>query len=533
MTSRTLRRAQATTTATSATTTTQQKGSRTRTRDATDVVRRVGKRKADDILPTTKRAKRATTLNGTSSIGQPTLNEIPACASHPRPSRRLFVFGGSEMGVLGLGVLPNNITRPRLHAWFEDAVAKGILGGDGAGVETAAAGGMHTLVIDEAGKVWSFGVNDDAALGRQTTQVPDPDNPGQFIDNTTLESQPMQVQKLSDGGFRPVQVAASDNFSIALSDNGELRVWGTFRSSNGLLGFNTISPTQLVPVDLPLLRKSKFVSIVCGANHVLALTNTGRVWVWGDGEKGRLGRRIVERRPVNALVPERLALKNIILIGAGDYHSFAQDARGIVYAWGENSAHQTGVDTDDTVLWTPTEVDALHPDELGGRRVVQISCGEHHSLFLLSDGSVLACGRADDGQTGLADDHPRMRDTAQKSAATRNVRTPTFVTFPPPPSADNPNPALGPYSSDTQDGPSNPMVQVAAASRHNLAVSRLGHVYSWGLGLQGQLGLGPAIDEQRTPTRVINTALAAGWKIDHVSAGARHCILLAVKLAQA
>ena len=43
----------------------------------------------------------------------------------------------------------------RLHAWFEDAVDRGgVLGNErGAGLEAIAAGGMHTLAVDEDGKV--------------------------------------------------------------------------------------------------------------------------------------------------------------------------------------------------------------------------------------------------------------------------------------------------------------------------------------------------------------------------------------------
>lgn len=33
----------------------------------------------------------------------------------------------------------------------------------------AAAGGMHTVALADDGTVWSWGVNDEGALGRQTT----------------------------------------------------------------------------------------------------------------------------------------------------------------------------------------------------------------------------------------------------------------------------------------------------------------------------------------------------------------------------
>lgn len=59
------------------------------------------------------------------------------------------------MGQLGLGTtVMNEQSSPKLHAWFESAIAGGVLGEEeGAGIERVAAGGMHTLVIDELGRV--------------------------------------------------------------------------------------------------------------------------------------------------------------------------------------------------------------------------------------------------------------------------------------------------------------------------------------------------------------------------------------------
>lgn len=78
-------------------------------------------------------------------------------------------------------------------------------------------------------QVRSWGINDNAALGRITTDVPDPKNPGQMIPNEDLESYPFVVETLGQDGFRAVQVAAGDSISVAISEKGELRAWGSFR----------------------------------------------------------------------------------------------------------------------------------------------------------------------------------------------------------------------------------------------------------------------------------------------------------------
>lgn len=199
------------------------------------------------IKPRSTPSKLATSKSAHKARGTAQINVVPQHAPHLRPARQLFIFGNGNFGQFGLGTdTLGEIARPRLHAWFESAVQSGVLGGDGAGIEQAYAGGMHTLVIDEAGKVyshpaylssahagslqvWSWGVNDSAALGRPTVNVPDPDNDGEFIETEILETQPMAVKSLDDEGFRAVKIVAGDSISVALGSKGELRAWGSFR----------------------------------------------------------------------------------------------------------------------------------------------------------------------------------------------------------------------------------------------------------------------------------------------------------------
>lgn len=98
-------------------------------------------------------------------------------------------------------------------------------------------------------QIWSWGINDNAALGRKTTGVPSDNDPAVMKPNDELESNPMVIESLieeppksgavqADAGakvkkptFRAVQVDAGDSISVALSDDGQLRAWGSFRVS--------------------------------------------------------------------------------------------------------------------------------------------------------------------------------------------------------------------------------------------------------------------------------------------------------------
>ena len=90
-------------------------------------------------------------------------------------------------------------------------------------------------------QIWSCGVNDDAALGRVTQEVPNPEKPGEFLDIDTLTAVPHPVQNLMAENFRAVIIAAGDSISAAISSAGDLRVWGSFRVSGVLPYFRRYS----------------------------------------------------------------------------------------------------------------------------------------------------------------------------------------------------------------------------------------------------------------------------------------------------
>ena len=313
----------------------------------------------------------------------------------------------------------------------------------------------------------------------------------------------------------------------------------------------------VAPTALPAFAKNPVCQVACGEDHVLALTTSGTIYTWGNGVNFQLGRKIMERRKTNGLRPEPLHLRDIVLVSAGNHHSFAVDKTGVVYAWGLNQMRQTGVSDErggeESHIKMPTVVDALHPDKHGGAKVVQISGGEHHSIFLFDNGEVWGCGRSDVGRLGLADDHPakleikkRYREELEEIMAQRSskaheagegsqtsdqepirlvedslVREPVRIPFPPPPTDDEPTPDLPPY----EDGVSSTkIVGISVGERYNFAYDESGIAYSWGEGSVNQLGLGK-VEEVKVPTRVHNTALKT-YQVVGASAGGQHVLLV-------
>ncbi|KAH0839851.1 regulator of chromosome condensation 1/beta-lactamase-inhibitor protein II [Lanmaoa asiatica] len=434
---------------------------------------------------------RKPTLNGLLAVPEehqqlkPYFNPLPIPTAHPRPANQLFVWGAGNFGQFGMGPdFLDEFSFPKRNTWIDAKIKEGVFGSEGAGLEAVAAGGLHTLFIDEKGTVWSCGVNDDAALGRVTTDVPDPDNPGSFIDIDTITSYPYPLQSLVDENFRAVRIAAGDSVSAAISSDGALRVWGSFRANEGSLGFSSDARHEFLPVSiLHLAHKpgdsEKAVSVVAGNNHLLVLTTHGNVYAWGAGEHGQLGRKIIDRRKIHGTVPEKIALgtrsNRAVVIGAGNYCSFAVDESGDVWGWGLNSMGQTGLDVSDEIQ-SPKRINSLSKGALEGDVVIQIAGGEHHTLFLTADGKVYACGRCDSGQLGLKDDDEKYKARPNKD----------FVVEPIPVSFDN-----------SRD----PIVHISVGTHNNMAISKDGLLYAWGAETQGELGVKEK--EAKTPTPVV------------------------------
>ena len=88
----------------------------------------------------------------------PYLNPRPTPPEHGRPAAQLWVWGTGSDGQFGTGPSEQELNTerrsPRQNRWFEEQVAAGTFGKEpGAGVEAIAAGGLHTMFIDENGAV--------------------------------------------------------------------------------------------------------------------------------------------------------------------------------------------------------------------------------------------------------------------------------------------------------------------------------------------------------------------------------------------
>ncbi|MCC7386067.1 MAG: hypothetical protein IT384_29735 [Deltaproteobacteria bacterium] len=341
-------------------------------------------------------------------------------------------------------------------------------------------------------------------------------------------------------GRTAVQVAAGDEHTCALLDDGSIKCWG--RSQYGQLGLGTYSTIgdsasemgdALPRVDLGTDQHA--VAVAAGSRHTCAILVGGAVKCWGNGTSGQLGYEDTRLRGgIAADMGDNLPAVNLgtgrtaIAIAAAEWNTCALLDDQTIKCWGDNQVGQLG--QGDTVQRgsSPGQMGgALPAVNLGsGRTAVAVDIGVGHACAVLDDGSAKCWGSG--GHLGLGsgaflgDSPGEMGDAlpALDPGTGRRVRSLVVGTYHSCASLDdhhlkcwgqNSAGQLGIGGQLTQgDEPFEmgdqlpravlrscgafecqlPVAQVASGQHHECALFQDGTVKCWGINNYGQLGLG-------------------------------------------
>ncbi|XP_038694554.1 ultraviolet-B receptor UVR8-like isoform X2 [Tripterygium wilfordii] len=273
-------------------------------------------------------------------------------------------------------------------------------------------------------------------------------------------------------GVRIKQIACGDSHCLAVTMEGEVLSWG--RNQNGQLGLCT-TEDSLVPQKIQVFQGIPIKMVAAGAEHTAAITEDGVLYGWGWGRYGNLG--LGDRN--DRLVPEKVSTVNgerMVMVACGWRHTVSVSSSGGLYTYGWSKYGQLGHgDFEDHLV--PHKLEALR-----GSFISQIAGGWRHTMALTADGKLYGWGWNKFGQVGVGDNVDHC--------------SPVHVTFP----------------------HEQKIVQVSCGWRHTLAITVRQNVFSWGRGINGQLGHGESVD--RNTPKMIDALSFDGSSGQHIESSA-------------
>ncbi|KAL3824139.1 hypothetical protein ACJIZ3_020168 [Penstemon smallii] len=313
----------------------------------------------------------------------------------------IFSWGEEVGGRLGHGV-EADISHPKLIGSLS-----------GKSIEMVACGQYHTCAVTFSGDFYTWG---DGSLN------------GDLLGHGSESSHwiPKRVGRPIDG-LQVSFVSCGPWHTALLTSSGQLFTFGD--GTFGALGHGNRNGSS-VPREVEALKGLRTVRVACGVWHTAAIvevtTSTsssgqterlfGKLFTWGDGDKGRLGHGDKESR----LVPECIASlieTNFTRVSCGNNITVALCTSGRVYTMGSNSHGQLG----------SSLTDGRYPTCIGGNigdgYVEDVACGAHHVAILTSKAEVYTWGKGINGQLGHGDIDDRNTPTLVEFFKDKQVKS--------------------------------------------------------------------------------------------------------------
>ncbi|XP_030663063.1 X-linked retinitis pigmentosa GTPase regulator isoform X7 [Nomascus leucogenys] len=188
----------------------------------------------------------------------------------------------------------------------------------------------------------------------------------------------------------PVHLSCGDEHSAVVTGNNKLYMFGS--NNWGQLGLGSKSAVSK-PTCVKALKPEKVKLAACGRNHTLVSTEGGNVYATGGNNEGQLGLGDTEERNTFHVISFFTSEHKIKQLSAGSNTSAALTEDGRLFMWGDNSEGQIGL-KNVTNVCVPQQVTI-------GKPVSWISCGYYHSAFVTTDGELYVFGEPENGKLGL------------------------------------------------------------------------------------------------------------------------------------
>ncbi|ESQ28266.1 hypothetical protein EUTSA_v10018063mg [Eutrema salsugineum] len=317
--------------------------------------------------------------------------------------------------------------------------------------QNIACGRCHAVLVTKQGEIFSWGDGTGGKLGHGLEKD---------------AYQPKFISSVRGIGFK--SLACGEFHTCAVTQSGDLYSWG---DGTSFLGHGSESCCWIPKRVTGVLQGVHVSYVACGLWHTSVLASSGQLFTFGDGSFGALGHGDRESSSVPREV-ENLSGLRVMKVACGVWHTAAvvevaneaSDAElcsscGQLFTWGDGDNGQLGHGGDDAKL-LPECVTSLKNEN-----ICQVACGHSLTVSLTSKGHVYTMGSMVYGQLG----NPTAK--GQFPARVEGDLVGTFVE------------------------------EIACGSYHVAVLTSKSEIYTWGKGLNGQLGHGN-IENKMEPTVV-------------------------------
>jgi alpha-tubulin suppressor-like RCC1 family protein len=235
-------------------------------------------------------------------------------------SGNAWAWGSNGEGELGIGTLDNS------------AIPTAVVMPPGVTFVAISAGFQDTLALDNLGRAWAWGDNNQGELGNG------------LISGNAPNLVPEPVTMPAGVFFKAI--AAGAYHSVALDTSGNAWAWGF--NFDGELGNGTTNQAGAcfcnpVPGAVNMPAGVTFSAIGAGAYFGVGLDTTGKAWTWGYNQDGELG----NGNTTSSTIPTAVSMPPGVTFSAiapGDcgYFSVALDSTGKAWAWGYDAEGELG-----------------------------------------------------------------------------------------------------------------------------------------------------------------------------------------------
>ncbi|XP_042830147.1 X-linked retinitis pigmentosa GTPase regulator isoform X4 [Panthera tigris] len=277
-------------------------------------------------------------------------------------NNKLYMFGSNNWGQLGLGS-KSTVSKPTCVKALKPEKVK-----------FAACGRNHTLVSTEGGKVYAAGGNNEGQLGLGDTE----------------ERNTFHLISFFTSQHKIKQLSAGSNTSAALTEDGELFMWGD--NSEGQIGLKDVT-NVCVPQQVTVGKPISWIS--CGYYHSAFVTTEGELYTFGEPESGKLG--LPNQLLCNHRMPQPVPgiPEKVVQVACGGGHTVVLTEKA-VYTFGLGQFGQLGLGTFLFETSVPKVI-----EHIKDQKISSISCGENHTALITDIGLMYTFGDGRYGKLGL------------------------------------------------------------------------------------------------------------------------------------